>query len=79
MVSVALLIPLWGLIGATGKPGWAFPAGAAVIASACVGLQSLMFPDALSGLQPLWAWAALAWCIAYGITAWLRSRRIRNA
>lgn len=35
MVSVALLIPLWGLIGATGKPGWAFPAGAAVIASAC--------------------------------------------
>lgn len=79
MVSVALLIPLWGLIGATGKPGWAFPAGAAVLASASVGLQSLMFPNALSGLKPLWAWAAVAWCIAYGVAAWLRSRRARSA
>ncbi len=79
MASVALLILLWGLIGATSKPGWAFPAGAAVLASACVGLQSLMFPDALSGLRPLWAWAALAWCIAYGVAAWLRSWRVRGA
>lgn len=76
--SVALLAPLWGLIGATDKPGWKFPAGAAVLASACVGLQSLLFPDALSGLQPLWAWAAVAWCIAYGVAAWLRSRRARG-
>jgi uncharacterized protein YjeT (DUF2065 family) len=75
MATVALLILLWGLIGATDKPGWAFPAGAAVLASACLGLQSLMFPDVLSGLDPLWAGAAVAWCIAYGAAAWYRSRR----
>jgi len=75
MVTVALLILLWGLTGATDKPGWAFPAGAAVLASACLGLQSLMFPDVLSGLEPLWAGAAVAWCIAYGVAAWHRSRR----
>lgn len=73
MVTVALLIPLWALIGTTDKPGWAFPAGAAVIAAACVGLQSLMFPDALSGLERGWASATLAWCMAYGAAAWLRS------
>ena len=75
MVTVALLILLWGLIGATDKPGWAFPAGAAVLASACLGLQSLMFPDLLSGLELLWAGAAVAWCAAYGAAAWYRSRR----
>ena len=75
MVTVALLILLWGLTGATDKPGWAFPAGAAVIAGACLGLQSLTFPDVLSGLEPLWAGAAVAWCIAYGAAAWYRSRR----
>ena len=73
--EVALLILLWGLIGATDKPGWAFPASAAALASACLGLQSLMFPDVLSGLEPLWAGAAVAWCIAYGAAAWYRSRR----
>lgn len=79
IVSVALLIPVWGLMGATGKSGWAFPAGAAVLASGCLGLQSLIFPDALSGLQPLWAWATVAWCIAYAVAARVRSRQTRSA
>lgn len=78
IVTVALVIPLWALIGTTDKPGWAFPAGAAILASACVGLQSLMFPDALTGLEPVWASAALAWCIVYGGAAWLRSRGARS-
>lgn len=78
MVTVALLIPLWALIGTTDKPGWAFPAVAAVLASACVGLQSLMFSDVLSGLDLVWASATLAWCIAYGGAAWLRSRGARS-
>lgn len=73
IATVALLIPLWALIGSTDKPGWAFPASAAVIASACVGLQSLIFPDALSGLEPGWAAATLAWCVAYGGAAWRRA------
>lgn len=79
MVIVAPLIPLWGLIGATDKPGWAFPAGATILATACVALQSLLFSDVLSGLEPLWAWSAVAWCIAYGGAAWLRMRRVHSA
>lgn len=74
MVTVALLIPLWALLGTTEKPGWAFPAGAAILASAFVGLQSLIFRNALSGLEPAWASAALVWCVAYGGAAWVRSR-----
>lgn len=75
MVIVALAIPLWALLGATNIRGWVFPAGAAIVASGCVGLQSLIFPDALSGLEPVWASAALAWCIAFGTVARLRSLR----
>lgn len=75
IVIVALAIPLWALLGTTDIPGWAFPTSAAIVASACVGLQSLIFPDALSGLEPVWALAALAWCIAFGSAAWVRSRR----
>lgn len=74
IVSVALLIPLWALIGTTDKPGWAYPAGAGVIASVCIGLQSLLFPDALSRLEFVWASVTLVWCVAYGGAAWLRSR-----
>lgn len=74
MVIVALAIPLWALLGTTKIPGWVFPASAAIVASACVGLQSLIFSDALSGLGPVWASAALAWCIAFGSAAWLRAR-----
>lgn len=74
MVIVALLVPSWALLGTTGKPGWAFPAGAAILASACVGLQSLIFRDALSGLKAPWAVAVLAWCVAYGGASWVRSR-----
>lgn len=72
MVIVALLIPLWAALGSTDHPGWVFPAGAAVLASACVALQSLVFPDALSALAPPWAWAALVWCGMYGAAAWMR-------
>lgn len=81
MVSVPLMVVLWGLIGATDKPGWPFAAGAAIIATACVALQSLIFPyvRAVAGLSPARAWVAVAWCVAYGAAAWLRSRQARAA
>jgi len=81
MVSIPLMAVLWGLIGATDKPGWPFAAAAAIIATACVALQSLIFPSvlAVAGLPPVWAWAAVAWCLAYGAAAWLRFRRARTA
>lgn len=75
MVIIALLIPLWALLGTARIPGWAFPAGAAILASAFVGLQSLIFQSALSALAPPWAMAALVWCVAYGGIARVRSRQ----
>jgi cytochrome bd-type quinol oxidase subunit 2 len=77
MVSVPLMAALWALIGATDKPGWPFAASAAIVATACVALQSLIWPSvlALAGLRPVWAWAAVVWCLAFGAAAWLRSRR----
>ena len=74
MVTIALLVPLWALVGTIAKPGWTFPAGGAVVVGGCIGLQSLIFPDALSGVEPAWASAVLAWCIAYMVAAWLRRR-----
>jgi hypothetical protein len=74
MVTIALLVPLWASVGSLAKPGWAVPAGAAVVAGGCIGLQSLMFPDALSALGTVWASAVLVWCFAYVIAARLRCR-----
>lgn len=78
IVSVALLVPLWALIGASDKPGWEHPAGASVLTCVCVALQSLLFPDALSRLGPVWALAALVWCFAYGGSALVRARTARR-
>lgn len=78
MIIVALAIVLWALLGATDESGWAFPAGAAIVASACIGLQSLIFQDALSGLEWSWASAALLWCAAYATAARFRSSRTRQ-
>lgn len=72
--ALALLAVLWGSIGASNHTGWQYAAGASLVATACVGLQSIIFPDVLSGLSLPWAVAALAWCGAYGSAAVLRSR-----
>jgi len=74
MVSLGLLAVLWGLIAATDRGGWRFAALAVLFLTACVALQSLIFPEALSGLTPLWAWAALTWCLGFGAAAWHRAR-----
>ena len=64
--AVALLAVLWGLIGASDHPGWRYAAGASVVAGVSIGLQSVLYPDVLSGLPLPWAVAALVWCAAYG-------------
>lgn len=74
MVSLALVAVLWGFIAATDRAGWRFAAFSVLFLTACVALQSLIFPAALSGLSPAWAWAALAWCLAFGAAAWHRAR-----
>jgi hypothetical protein len=72
--ALALLAVLWGIIGASNRAGWQYAAGASVVAAASMGLQSVIFPDALSGLSLAWAVAALVWCVAYGSAAILRTR-----
>jgi len=74
MSALALLAVLWGTIGASNRAGWQYATGAAMVATAAIGLQSVIFPDALSGLSLPWAVAALAWCAAYGAAAILRTR-----
>lgn len=74
MSGLALLAVLWGIIGGSNRAGWQYAAGASMVATACVGLQSVIFPDVLSGLSLPWAAAALAWCVAYGSAAILRTR-----
>jgi len=74
MVSLGLLAVLWSLIAASDKAGWRFAACAVLFLTACVALQSLIYPAAISGLSPLWAWAALAWGLAFGAAARRRAR-----
>lgn len=70
--ALAMLAVLWGIIGASSHSGWKFAAGASMVAGASIGLQSVLFPDVLSGLSLPWAVAALVWCAAYGGAAILR-------
>lgn len=76
--ALALLAVLWGVIGASSHTGWKFAAGAAVVAGASIGLQSVLFPDVLSGLSFPWAAAALVWCTGYGAAAMLRGRAAKG-
>lgn len=72
--AVALLAILWGVIGASDHTGWRYAAAASVVAAASIALQSVLFPDVLSGLSIPWAVAALVWSAAYGGAAVLRAR-----
>lgn len=73
--AMALLAVLWGIIGASKHRGWQFAACASLVATASLGLQSVIFPDVLSRLSFPWAVGALVWCVAYSSVAILRSRR----
>lgn len=72
--ALALLAVLWGIIGASKRAGWQYAAGASMVATASIGLQSVLFPDVLSGLSLPWAVSALIWCVAYGSAVILRTR-----
>ena len=76
MAAFALFIILWGVIGASDRPGWRLVAWVAGLASAWYGLQSLLFPTAASTAAVTWAVAAIAWGIAYIVAA---ERRARSA
>lgn len=78
MSALALLAVLWAIIGAWNRAGWQYAAGASIVATASMGLQSVIFPDVLSVLLRPWAVAALVWCVAYGSAVFLRTRAARR-
>lgn len=74
--ALALLPVTWGIIGASDRPGWPYAAGAAAAAGGFVALQSVMFPEVISGLSGTWAAAALLWCLAFAGAAVYRCGRV---
>jgi hypothetical protein len=74
MASVALLAVLWGLIGASDRPGWRLVAWVAGLAAAVYGLQSLLFPAVASAAAAPWAIAAVVWAVVYLVAAERRAR-----
>ncbi|HSM57496.1 MAG TPA: hypothetical protein VK879_15195 [Candidatus Sulfomarinibacteraceae bacterium] len=75
MVSFALLILLWGLIGASDHPGWRLVAWVAGLAAAIYGLQSLFFPTMASAAPVFWAAVVVVWAAAYLALTERRARR----
>ena len=75
VASLGVVVVLWSLLGALDQRGWLWPATAAGVAAAIVALKSLIFPEVLSGLSPVWAAGALIWAASYLVAAGLRRRR----
>lgn len=78
VASLGSAVVLWSLLGALDQRGWLWPASGAGIAAGIVALQSLIFPEVLSGLSRGWAMAALAWAASYLVAAGARRRRGRS-
>lgn len=74
MAAFALLVLVWGMIGASDRPGWRITGFMAALASALYGLQSLLFPEVASAAPVGLALAATAWGVVYGVVAWRRGR-----
>lgn len=77
MISLAILVVLWGLIGASDRSGWRLVAWAAGLTSAIYGLQSLIFPGVASTPAAPWAVAAIAWAVAYLVATERRARSVQ--
>lgn len=74
MAGFAILVVLWGLIGASDHPGWRLTAWITVFASAFYGLQSILFSDFPSAAPTALAIAAIVWAVAYGVASMRRAR-----
>lgn len=72
---MALAVVAAGIIGSSDRTGWGLPAWFAVVASVGHGVHSLAFASAASALPTVWAFAAIAWGVAYAV-AILRRRRV---
>lgn len=77
MTTVALAIPLLGLLAALKTPGWRIPAWCAGLSAALLGVASVMFPTHPSSLGVVWGAVALAGGIAFvGLAEWEARRSL---
>lgn len=74
MAVFATLMIVWGLIGATDRPGWRLTAWTVAYASVVYGLQSLLFSSQASAAPAGWPLAAAGWGMAYLVAAERRAR-----
>lgn len=74
MAAFALFVVLWGVIGASDRPGWRLVAWVAGLASAWYGVQSLLFSAAASAASAPWALAAILWAVVYIVATERRAR-----
>lgn len=70
----AVLLVVWGLIGASDRPGWRITALITAVSSVFYGAHSLLFPESASAAPIGWATAVIAWGAVYGVAAWRRER-----
>lgn len=70
----AILLIVWGLIGASDRSGWRITALVTAVSSVFYGAHSLLFQESASALSVGWATAAIAWGAVYGAAAWRRER-----
>lgn len=74
VAGFAILLVVWGLIGASDRPGWRITALITALSSVFYGAHSLLFPASGSAASVEWAMAAIAWGAVYGVAAWRRER-----
>lgn len=74
MAAFGILVLVWGLIGASDRPGWRITGFMAALSSMLFGLHSLLFSEAASSASPGWAIAAIIWGAVYGGAASRRER-----
>lgn len=74
MAGLGILVLVWGLIGASDRPGWPITGSMAALSSVLYGLHSLLFSGVASAASPGWATAAVLWGVTYGAAVVRRSR-----
>ncbi|MDP8975645.1 MAG: hypothetical protein M3N28_04630 [Actinomycetota bacterium] len=76
---MAIVILACGFIGSSDHDGWRLPAWIAAGASLVYGVHSLVFPDPSSAASTVWAVAAVAWGLVFGVSIVRRSRAGQHA
>jgi hypothetical protein len=76
MAVFAVLMIVWGLLGATHLPGWRITAWTVSYGSIIYGLQSLVFPHQVSAAPTVWAIAAAGWGVVYLVATERRARAV---